>query len=158
MFIVENETILHASRADVWDEVTNFSSYRRWNPFIRIEQLAAEDKKVQYSFRVNASKPTFYTVTARLLEFDTARSMIFGVGFRSILAIEEGYHLTSAADGVRLMHSFRCTGLLAALKLNKMKHNFAKMLEIMDRRFQQHLQEQKSVSSRTPTKKRTRRR
>src|SRR3546814_5247629 len=66
--------------------------------------------------------------------------------FRSI-GFEESYSLTPVPVGSRLVHSFRCTGIIASLKRKKMRRNFRQMLEITDRLFQRHLRPARPSSS-----------
>jgi len=153
VFTVENETVLDASRAEVWAELSDFTSYSRWSPFVRLEGYAAEGDDIQYSFRRNTSNPHFSTVRARVIKFETARQMVFRVGFQHIFAVEEGYRLSPATKGVRLVHSFRCIGLFSALKLNRAKRNFKKILESTDRRFEQHLKAKKPKATKKAVRK-----
>src|SRR3546814_10105982 len=68
---------------------------------------------------------------------DVCSSDLFGFG--GLMTFEESYCVVPVPVGSRLVHSFRCTGLLSALKHRNMRKNFAKMLEITDRLFQRHL-------------------
>ncbi|WP_454890424.1 SRPBCC domain-containing protein [Sphingopyxis chilensis] len=139
MLAVENETILHASPPRVWTALTRFDDYSRWNPFIRIDGPLARDALVQYSFRMKAGKARFFTVDARIIALEPQSRVTFRFGFGWLLAFEESYCVAPVPVGSRLVHSFRCTGLLSALKLKNMRRNFGQMLEIMDRLFQRQL-------------------
>ena len=152
MFLVENETVLHASPPKVWTALTRFDNYERWNPFIRINGPLVLDGLVQYSFRLNTKK-RFFTIDARIIVIEPQRQVIFHFGFGWLLAFEESYSLTPVPVGSQLVHSFRCTGILAGLKLKKMRRNFGKMLEITDRLFQRHLRPARPSN---PAKKRIR--
>src|SRR3546814_16346109 len=88
---------------------------------------------------MRSNKPRFWTVDARITALEPQRCMTFRFGFGGLMTFEESYCVVPVPVGSRLVHSFRCTGLLSALKHRNMRKNFAKMLEITDRLFQRHL-------------------
>lgn len=147
MFSVENETVLHASPPKVWTALTRFDNYERWNPFIRIDGPLVLDGLVQYSFRMNSKKKRFFTIDARIIALEPQRQVTLRFGFGWVLAFEESYSLAPIPVGSRLVHSFRCTGVLAGLKLKKMRRNFGQMLEIIDKLFQRHLRPARSPAA-----------
>src|SRR3546814_4618420 len=126
---VENETILHASPPRVWTALTRFDNYGRWSPFIRIDGALVLDGLVAYSFRLN-SKKRFFTIDARIIAIEPQRQVTVRFGFGWLIGFEESYSLTPVPVGSRLVHSFRCTGIIASLKRKKMRRNFRQMLEI----------------------------
>lgn len=139
MFTEENDTILHAAPPKVWAALTRFDAYERWNPFVRISGPFEPGARVDYSFRMRSNKPRFWTVDARIVTLEPQKRMTFRFGFGGLLTFEESYCVVPIPVGSQLIHSFRCTGLLSALKLRRMRRNFSKMLEITDRLFQRHL-------------------
>lgn len=145
MFAVENETILHASPPKVWTALTCFDSYAQWNPFIRIDGPLAQGAFVRYSFRMKSTKARFFTVDARVIALEPQRHVTFRFGLGWLIAFEESYSLTPVPVGSRLVHGFRCTGALSALKLKNVRRNFGQMLEIIDRLFQRHLRPGRSA-------------
>lgn len=139
MFAEENETILHASPPKVWTALTRFDDYARWSPFIRIAGPLEAGALVQYSFRIKSSKPRFFTVDAHIITLEPQKRVTFRFGVGGLISFEESYAVEPVPVGSRLVHSFRCTGLLSALKFKKVKRNFRQMLEITDRLFERHL-------------------
>lgn len=139
MFAEENETILLASPPKVWTALTRFDDYARWNPFARVAGPLEAGALVEYSFRMKSNKPRFFTVDARIIALEPQKRMTFRFGFRGLICFEESYSVEPVPVGSRLVHSFRCTGLLSVLKLKNMKRNFSQMLDITDRLFQRHL-------------------
>ena len=152
MFLVENETVLHASPPKVWTALTRFDNYERRNPFIRINGPLVLDGLVQYSFRLN-SKKRFFTIDARIIALEPQRQVTVRFGFGWLIGFEESYSLAPVPVGSQLVHSFRCIGVLAGLRLKKMRRNFGQMLEISDRLFQRHLRPARPSN---PAKKRPR--
>ncbi|ABF54292.1 SRPBCC domain-containing protein [Sphingopyxis alaskensis] len=139
MFLEENDTILHAAPPKVWAALTRFDAYERWNPFVRISGPLEQGALVAYSFRMKSNKPRFFTIDARITALEPQRCVTFRFGFGGLMSFEESYCVEPVPVGSRMVHSFRCTGLLSGLKLRRMRQNFSKMLEITDRLFQRHL-------------------
>src|SRR3546814_16676691 len=64
--------------------------------------------------------------------------MTFRFGFGGLMTFEESYCVVPVPVASRLVPSFRCTGLLSALKHRNMRKNFAKMPATTDRLLQRH--------------------
>ena len=139
MFAVENETILHASPPKVWTALTRFENLSRWNPFIRIDGPIEQGAFAQYSFRMKSGKAHFFTIDAHITKSEPQKNIVLRFGFGWLIAFEESYTVVPVPVGPRLLHDFRCTGVLSALKLKKIRRNFGQMLKIIDRLFQRHL-------------------
>src|SRR3546814_16606975 len=90
---------------------------------------------VEYSFRMRSNKPRFWTVDARITALEPQRCMTFRFGFGGLMTFEESYCVVPVPVGSRLVHSFRCTGLLSALNPRNMRKNFPQLLEITERLF-----------------------
>src|SRR3546814_4486499 len=104
---------------------------------------------------MRSNKPLFWTVDARIPALEPQRCMTFRFGFGGLMTFEESYCVVPVPVGSRLVHSFRCTGLLSALKHRNMRKNFAKMLEITDRLFQRHLTPARPPSPKKRPRKRS---
>lgn len=154
MFEVANETILHASPPRVWTALTSFEEFKRWNPYVRPSGPAAPEAVVQYSFRMNP-KARFWTVDALLIECEQQVRLVFRFGFGWFLSFEEDYAIYPDPVGSKLIHTFRCTGVLSKLRLKNMKRNFRAMLDVTDRMLQRHLSRVRSKQ--IPTKRKVRR-
>src|SRR3546814_6954479 len=76
---------------------------------------------------------------ALIIAIEPQRQVTVRFGFGWLIGFEESYSLTPVPVGSRLVHSFRCTGIIASLKRKKMRRNFRQMLEITDRLFQRPL-------------------
>lgn len=155
MFEVANETILHASPPRVWAALTSFGEFKRWNPYVHPSGPATPGAIVQYSFRMNPNKARFWTTDARLSAFDLHARLVFRFGFGWLLSFEESYAIHLDPVGSKLVHSFRCTGLLSNLRLKNIKRNFRAMLGVTDRMLQRHLSRVRSKQ--IPTKRKVRR-
>src|SRR3546814_10489320 len=88
---------------------------------------------------MKSNEPRFCTIVAVIITCEPKRRMTFRFGFGGLLSFEESYAVEPVPVGSRLVHCFRCTGLLSALKLWKMKRNFSEMLEIIDPLFERYL-------------------
>lgn len=153
MFAQENETILHASPLKVWSALTRFEDYGRWSPFIRIAGPLELGAIVQYSFRMNANKPRFFNIDARITALELHRHIAYRFSLGWLISMEESYSVALDPVGSRVIHSFRCTGPLSALNIPKMNRNLKQILETTDRLFQRHL---RPVRPSGPAKKRAR--
>src|SRR3546814_5657985 len=78
---------------------------------------------------MRSNKPRFWTVDACITALEPQRCMTFRFGFGGLMTFEESYCVVPVPVGSRLVHSFRCTGLLSALKHRNMRKNFAKRSE-----------------------------
>ncbi|MBN9505135.1 MAG: SRPBCC family protein [Altererythrobacter sp.] len=146
MIAVEHETVIHASPAKVWTTIIRFEDYRRWHPFVRISGVPAPGAKVDYSFRVKTGDAPFRTVDARIIEFDAQRGLAFRFGLGWLFAFEETFKMFPAPTGARLVHGYRCTGLIGALPLRNLKRLFGKLLDVTDHMLLRHLVFQKPPS------------
>src|SRR3546814_18740729 len=88
---------------------------------------------------MKSNKPRFFTIDACIITFEPQRRMTFRFGFGGLLSFEESYAVEPVPVGSRLVHCFRCTGLLSELKLWKMKRNYSDLLEIIDPHFERYL-------------------
>src|SRR3546814_2225875 len=98
---------------------------------------------------MKSNNPRFFTIDACIITFEPQRRMTFRFGFGGLLSFEESYAVEPVPVGSRLVHCFRCTGLLSALKLWKMKRNFSEMLEIIDPLFERYLGPTRPPASRS---------
>src|SRR3546814_20652811 len=88
---------------------------------------------------MKSNKPRFFTIDACIITFEPQRRMTFRFGFGGLLSFEESYAVEPVHVGSRLVHCFRCTGLLSALKLWKMTRNYSEMLELIDPLFERSM-------------------
>jgi hypothetical protein len=139
MFTVENETVIHTSLPRVWTAITRFDDYPRWHPFVRITGSLTSDTKVDYSFRMKTGNAPFRTVDARIVTVDEQRCFALRFGLGKLFALEESYLLSAIPPGARVVHSFRCTGLLSLLPLKGAKRLFGSLLRAEDRLLARHL-------------------
>lgn len=154
MFEVRNETILYASPPRVWTVLSSFDEFKRWNPYVRPSGPTAPEAVVEYSFRMNPKKARFWTVDAKLTAYDPHTRLVFQFGFGWFMSLEESYTIHTDPVGSKLVHSFRCTGLVSKLPMKKMQRNFRAMLEVMDRMLQRHLS--RARSKQMPAKRKVR--
>ncbi|AJA11766.1 hypothetical protein SKP52_24645 (plasmid) [Sphingopyxis fribergensis] len=155
MFEVTQETHIARSPAQVWDVLANFERYEQWSPYVRPKGSPEQGKEIDYSFRMNPANPRFWPVTAIVSEWEPCAKLGFDVRLNWMLTIEERFVLEPAAGGTRLVHSFRCRGLLARLRLSKARRNFKEILNETDRLLTRYLSRpaNKPVLSAKPKRK-----
>ncbi|RZK03374.1 MAG: hypothetical protein EOO76_02970 [Novosphingobium sp.] len=138
MLEVENESTVAASIGATWAAISGFENYRRWHPYVIIEGLAGLDEVVGYSFQARSPQAKRWTVEGQVTEFELERRLTISVGFR-YLGLEETHSISPLANGVRIVHGLRFTGVLTVLGLPAIKRNLAKLLTVEDRCLVQHI-------------------
>jgi hypothetical protein len=136
---IQTEIIIHASRDQVWNILTDFASYPEWNPFIlsiegtltpggRLKNtLKNGDKKMVFRPRIKELKPAF------------SFAWLGSLFFRGLF---DGYHYfiieETGTDQVRFIHGENFSGLLSGPILKKIgkdtRNNFITMNEALKRR------------------------
>jgi len=140
MFAVRNETLVTASPLRIWAALTRFDNYHRWHPFVRISGRPAVDTAVDYSFRIRPDRPRFRTMFARVRSVDTHVQLVITFGLGWLVSFEDAYLLLPSANGVRLVHSLGCRGLLSLLfPRGRAIRNFTNLLEATDLSLARHL-------------------
>lgn len=133
MFEVARVTLIARLPAQLWDVLANFDRYERWNPYVRPKGEPERGKEIGYSFRMNPANPRFWDVSAVVSAWEPGARMGFDVRLSWMLSIEEYFILEPAPGGTRLIHSFRCKGPIARLRLSKARRNFEGILSETDR-------------------------
>lgn len=128
MFEVSKETLLECTPVQLWEVLVNFDQYECWNPYIRPKGAPSLGEEVPYWFRMKPDKPGFWRVSAIVTELEPRARLAFDVKLNWLLSIEERYILEPRAGGSLLIHSFRCKGLIARLRLRKARRNFEGIL------------------------------
>lgn len=133
MFEVSNETLFECTPAQLWEALVNFNQYERWNPYVRPKGIPSRGQEVPYWLRMKPDKPGFWRVSAIVTELEPRSRLAFDVKLSWLLSVEERYVLERRPQGTLLIHSFRCKGLIARLRLNKARRNFEGILSETDR-------------------------
>lgn len=159
MFDVERETQLSQTPAQLWRVLSNFDGYERWNPYVRPKGVPELRTEVPYWLRMKPERPSFWRVSALVTELEPNARLTFDVKLSWLLSIEERYVLEPRAGGTRLIHSFRCKGLIARLRLSKARRNFEGILSETERFLIAYMQrtDPKVVSAKKRTKRKPRR-
>jgi hypothetical protein len=120
MVHITTESLLPAPPARVWEALTDFASYPRWNPFlvqVRVEGPLQPGARVAGRASLGASGGgRTLGITARVVECEVARRLSWRGGVPGLLVGWHAFALEPAAGGAtRLLHSERFTGLLPLL-------------------------------------------
>lgn len=115
--VISTTTDIDASPQAVWDVLTDFATYRDWNPFMdRIEGIPEVGRKLVVHMtppgrRAMTFQPTVLTATpARELRW------LGKLGVGGLFDGEHSFVLTPIADRTtRLVHEERFSGILVAL-------------------------------------------
>lgn len=114
MFEISETREMPAGAEQVWQMLAHFPGYDRWNPFVRIEGVAAARERVRYRFTRAPGKRAIVT-DALISVCDRPLRLEFEVGVPGLIRATEFYELESAGTGIRLTHGMRFSGLLAVL-------------------------------------------
>ncbi|TFI59793.1 hypothetical protein E2493_02855 [Sphingomonas parva] len=114
MIDVVEEIDIPASQHKVWTALTDFSSYKKWHPYVRIDGSSLTGEKVRYTF-VRNSRGKLATTEATLSVCSAPREIDIEIGWERVLLVTEWYLLEPVRNGVRLKHGLRFSGLLASL-------------------------------------------
>lgn len=115
MRIIRTETRIHASAEEVWKQLTDFDSYRRWNPFIRISGKPERGERLKVELQVEGQTVAFRPV---VVAAEPGRELRWA-GRLPAPALVEGEHgfviEPLEAGWVRLEHRGTFNGLLVPL-------------------------------------------
>lgn len=139
MIEFSRETDLGHPPAKVWAALTAFEEHRLWNPYANIQRKHAETGAFDYGWRVNLKSRRYIEVTARLVAEEREKLLVFEVRPNFLLTFEERYSLDAIPGGTRLVHSYRCRGPLAALRLPGIRKSFETMLKRIEISLAEHL-------------------
>jgi hypothetical protein len=108
---IDTNVDINASRDAVWDVLTDFASYKEWNPGMRIEGAPEVGTKLHVHLTGMSFKPKVLAATP-----GKELRWLGKLGHRGIAAGEHYFVLTTNDDGTtRLNHGERYSGALIAL-------------------------------------------
>ena len=129
---IKTEIIINASKEKVWDILTNFSDYAKWNPFIvDVQGTLAAGNTLTNTMR-NGNKT--FVFKPKVLNV-TLYKYFDWIGSLFIKGIFDGHHYFEIEEltptQVKLNHGEQFSGLLSYFILKKIGHdtrnNFIKM-------------------------------
>ena len=108
---IDTSVDINADKGAVWDVLTDFASYKEWNPGMRIEGALEVGTKLHVHLTGMSFKPKVLAATP-----GKELRWLGKLGHRGIAAGEHFFVLTTNADGTtRLNHGERYSGALIAL-------------------------------------------
>ena len=129
---IKTEIIINASKEKVWDILTNFSDYAKWNPFIvDVQGTLAAGNTLTNTMR-NGNKT--FVFKPKVLNV-TLYKYFDWIGSLFIKGIFDGHHYFEIEEltptQVKLNHGEQFSGLLSSFILKKIgndtRNNFIKM-------------------------------
>ena len=114
MKTIETEIVIRAPLERVWSVLSDVAHWSDWNPFVR---SFAGELKVGERVTVKIGPPGRSTTTfrPRILEADRKIVWLGSLGFRGIFDGEHHIELDSLAEGTRVRHFERFSGILVPL-------------------------------------------
>ena len=129
---IKTEIVIHASKAKVWQILTNFPAYATWNPFIlRIEGELRLGARLKNTLRNGDSTMTFKPVITQV----TPGKSFSWLGSLFVKGLFDGLHSFTIEDAgnnhVKLIHEESFSGLLSGFIVKKIgaatRNNFIQM-------------------------------
>lgn len=123
---IDTTVDINASRDDVWDVLTDFASYKDWNPVMRIEGAPEVGTKLVVHLTGAGGHGMSFRPKVLAATPGTELRWLGKVGLRGIAAGEHFFVLTTNDDGTtRLNHGERYSGALIALAKRDARSNDA---------------------------------
>ena len=120
-FTIDTNLDINAAPDAVWDVLTDFASYKEWNPAMRIEGAPEVGTKLHVHLTGMSFKPKVLAATP-----GNELRWLGKLGLRGIAAGEHYFVLTTNNDGTtRLDHGERYSGALTALAKHDSRSNDA---------------------------------
>jgi hypothetical protein len=120
MKTIETEILISAPVERVWAVLSDVSRWSDWNPFVR---SFTGELKIGERVTVKIGPPGRSTMTfrPRILEVDQKIIWLGSLGFRGIFDGEHHIELESLAEGTRVRHFERFSGILVPLLAGLLK-------------------------------------
>ena len=120
-FTIDTTVDIDAGPDAVWDVLTDFASYKEWNPAMRIEGAPEVGTKLHVHLTGMSFKPKVLAATP-----GKELRRLGKLGLRGLAAGEHCFVLTPNDDGTtRLNHGERYSGALIALATHNSRNNDA---------------------------------
>lgn len=118
---IESSIIINASEERVWQTLTDFKEYPKWNPFIRsIKGSLEKNGKLEVKIQPDGMKPQVFKPT--IIELSTNKALRW-IGHLFIKGLFDGEHyfILQPINGAstKLIHGENFKGLLSGLIMKK---------------------------------------
>lgn len=132
--MVETRTTieLQAPPERVWAVLTDFGGYERWHPLLRVSGVATLGGPIRYSRRMSLQSARWITADADIVELEAPTRLAWRIGSGRLFATDESFEVEATADGARLTHVMKNSGVLAALTAPISKRKNKASMELFD--------------------------
>lgn len=136
---IKTEIIINASREKIWEVLTDFEQYPKWNPFVvRIEGKPIKGTRLKNTLQNGDKQFQFKPIVTTAVP---GKSFAW-LGSVLVKGIFDGHHsfeLEDVGNGqVKLIHSEKFSGILSGFLLKKIgadtRNNFVKFNEALKNR------------------------
>lgn len=140
-----------ASVVEVWVLLSNFAAYRDWHPWVALDGEAVFNATLMIERTALRAGPGHPIIPARVVWYVPAELIGWRVGIRRLLWVDEIYRVIASADGARVLHEVRLSGLLGRLTHLLIRRRVMFYLERTDQALQDRLPKEKDfVGSGSP--------
>jgi hypothetical protein len=110
--LIKTETIIHAPAERVWAEMTDFSSFPSWNPFVREAEGRLEPgEQLKIRLQLDRMKMTFKP-RVTVVEPNRELRWLATLGRPGVFDVDRAFQIEPRNGGVRFVMSEECTGWL----------------------------------------------
>lgn len=128
MFRISREKTLNISADRLWQVVTDFPSYRHWNPYVRVEGSIRSHGRLLYSVRIKP-EGRFVTVEPKVVDLTPPNRLMLRAGLSYLLSFEEKIEIIPDEGRCRFVHTLSLNGILSILPSKKVLRNFEIILD-----------------------------
>lgn len=123
---------LKATPAQVWAVLTDFPSYGRWHPLLKLSGTAAPGAEIALSARRDPKSSRYRSAEGEIIACDEPVRLGWRLGIPRLFGIEESFTLQADGDGTILRHQVRYTGFLAALTAPLARRRAQRSMDLFD--------------------------
>jgi hypothetical protein len=111
--LIKTETVIHAPAERVWAEMTNFSSFPDWNPFVREATGRLEPgEKLKIRLRLDHGMKMTFRPQVTVVEPNRELRWLATLGRPGVFDVDRAFQIEPRDEGVLFVMSEECTGWL----------------------------------------------
>lgn len=114
---VHDEIVINAPPERVWQILTDFAAFPRWNPFIREARgRLRPGARLLVRLKIVGPRPSSFRPTVRVVDPPHELRWLARTGRPGVFDVERSFRIVAEGDGgSRLIQHESCTGVLAPL-------------------------------------------
>lgn len=130
MFVIRNEVRLPVPIARTWRLLTDFDRYAEWHPLVSLRPDPEDEWKLHYTHRRKGWDRL--STDAEIVRRAPQEALAWRFGFPLVGSLEEVFEIEKDEKGTRLVHCFRCSGLISFVVIGRMRRGLRNILVATD--------------------------